>query len=107
MPFQKGRTVDLQVQELLYLPFPTGSLLSSFSFKKGSYQSLSIGEPVFQCDLSLVRYRILRIQGTQGIPDRELRDVCLELIQYLENGLRQTLLFSICWRLLTVSIFIS
>ncbi|KRY51493.1 hypothetical protein T03_6265 [Trichinella britovi] len=25
MPFQKCRTVDLQVQELLYLPFPTAS----------------------------------------------------------------------------------
>ncbi|KRZ63570.1 hypothetical protein T08_2162 [Trichinella sp. T8] len=31
---------------------------------------LSVGKYVFQSDLSSVRFRILSIQGTQGIPDR-------------------------------------
>ncbi|KRZ41582.1 hypothetical protein T4C_1267 [Trichinella pseudospiralis] len=58
-------------------------------FIKGSFQRLSIRECVFQCDLSTVRFRILRIHRTQGIPDRYFRGPCLELLYHLTNDTTQ------------------
>ncbi|KRX71180.1 hypothetical protein T4E_3028, partial [Trichinella pseudospiralis] len=39
--------------------------------------------------LSTVRFRILRIHCTQGIPDRYLRGPCLDLLYHLTNDTTQ------------------
>ncbi|KRY89536.1 hypothetical protein T4D_9703, partial [Trichinella pseudospiralis] len=39
--------------------------------------------------LSTVRFRILRIHRTQGIPDRYFRGPCLELLYHLTNDITQ------------------